>query len=122
VKFGRTYSIVLRGGIVVKLTELLAVVLFLAQLGLAQIPIPPGVRQADKIDAQSQQNIPPPSVQRTPVDPAKLKRDADELASLAASVPSAVNQTTMGMLPKDLDQKLRRIEKLAKQLRSQISR
>jgi hypothetical protein len=96
--------------------------LLLSQPSLAQRPIPPGVRQADKIDAQSQQNIPPPSVQRASVDPAKLKRDADELASLAASIPSAVNQTNMGVLPKDLDQKLKRIEKLAKQLRSEISR
>jgi hypothetical protein len=106
----------------VKLTRLFVFVLFLALPGLAQRPIPPGVREADKADVQSQQNIPPPSVQRASVDPAKLKRDADELASLAASIPSAVNQTTMGVLPKDLDQKLRRIEKLAKQLRSQISR
>jgi hypothetical protein len=106
----------------VKLLNLFVAVLFLAQPGLAQRPIPPGVREADKIDAQSQQNLPPPPVvRRTPADTAKLKRDADELASLAASIPSAVNQTTMGVLPKDLNQKLRRIEKLAKQLRSQIS-
>jgi phage terminase Nu1 subunit (DNA packaging protein) len=105
----------------VKLTRLFVVVLFLALPGLAQKPIPPGIRQADKI-TQSQQNTPPPLVQRASVDPAKLKRDADELANLAASIPSAVNQTNMGLLPKDLDQKLKRIEKLAKQLRSQIAR
>jgi len=107
----------------VKLAELIMILCFLVQPSPAQKPIPPGVREADKIDAHSQQNLPPPpAAQRTPADTAKLKRDADELASLAASIPSAVNQTTMGMLPKDLDQKLKRIEKLAKQLRSQISR
>jgi hypothetical protein len=105
----------------VKFTKLFVFVLLLALPGLAQRPVPPGVRQADKIDAQSQQNIPTPSGRPASIDPAKLKRDADELASLAASIPSAVSQTTMGILPKDLDQKLRRIEKLAKQLRSQIS-
>lgn len=104
-----------------KLTKLLVVVLLLAQAGLAQRPIPPGVREADKVDAQSQQNIPSSSGHQASVDPAKLKRDADELVSLAASIPSAVDQTTMGVLPKDLDQKLKRIEKLAKQLRTQIS-
>jgi ribosomal protein S15P/S13E len=100
--------------------------MFVITLGLAypcfsQMPIPPGVRQADKVEAQSQQNIPPASVQRTPLDFAKLKNDAQELATLAASVPSEVNQTTMGMMPKDLEQNLKRIEKLAKHLRSQIS-
>jgi hypothetical protein len=51
----------------------------------------------------------------------KLKHDAEELAALAESVPSDVDQTTKGLLPKDLREKLKRIEKLAKQLRSQLS-
>jgi len=51
----------------------------------------------------------------------KLKQDADQLATLAQLIPSDVDQTTKGILPKDLDQRLKRIEKLAKQLRSQIS-
>ncbi len=60
--------------------------------------------------------------QRPSVDAVKLRHDADELAALAQSVPPAVDQTTKGMLPKDLSDKLKRIEKLAKELRSQISR
>jgi hypothetical protein len=55
------------------------------------------------------------------LDLARLRQDAEELASLAQSVPPAVDQTTKGILPGDLDQKLKRIEKLAKQLRSRIS-
>lgn len=55
------------------------------------------------------------------VDQAKLRHDADELAALAQSVPPEVDQTAKGVLPKDLAEKLKRIEKLAKQLRSQIS-
>jgi hypothetical protein len=106
---------------VVKL-NLFIVALWLASPCFSQTPVPSGVRQADKVEAQSQQNIPPPaSVPRTPVDPGKLKQDAQELATLAASIPAEVNQTTMGMMPKDLEQKLKRIEKLAKHLRSQIS-
>ena len=84
-------------------------------------PIPPGVRQADQAEAQSQKNMPPPLNQRTTVDPAKLKQSADELAALARSVPSEIEQITKGVLPKDLSDRLKRIEKLAKQLRSQIS-
>ncbi|HEX8816530.1 MAG TPA: hypothetical protein VF753_13620 [Terriglobales bacterium] len=52
---------------------------------------------------------------------AKLKHDADELAYLAQSVPADVDQTTKGLLPQDLAKKLKRIQELSKQLRSQIS-
>jgi len=55
-------------------------------------------------------------------DLAKLRSDADELAMLAQSIPVDVDQTTRGILPKDLDQRLKKIQKLAKQLRSRISR
>jgi len=84
-------------------------------------PIPPGIRQADQVDAQSQKDMPPPLNQRATIDPAKLRHDADELAALAQSIPPEVNQTTKGVLPKDLSEKLRRIEKLAKQLRGQFT-
>ncbi len=54
-------------------------------------------------------------------DGLKLKRDADELAKLAQSIPGDIDQTTKGMLPQDLDQRLKRIAKLAKELHSGIS-
>lgn len=85
-------------------------------------PIPAGVRQADQAQDQFEKNSVPPMNQRASIDLAKLRHDADELAALAQSVPPAVDQTTKGMLPKDLSDKLKRIEKLAKELRSQISR
>jgi hypothetical protein len=62
-----------------------------------------------------------PIQQLQSADLAKLKQDANELASLAQSIPPDVDQTAKGILPKDLDKKLRRIEKLSKQLRSRIS-
>lgn len=106
---------------VMKLGKLFAVVMFLAQLSLSQTP-GRGVHQAEQADAQAQQNIPPPVVQRRPsLDPAKLKRDADELATLAASIPPAIDQTTHGVLPNDLLEKLKKIEKLSKRLRGEIN-
>jgi hypothetical protein len=96
-------------------------ILFWASTLFAQRPGSPSLRQADQAEAQSQKDMPPPLYQRATVDPAKLRRDADELASLAQSVPPEVDQTNKGVLPKDLSEKLKRIEKLAKQLRSQIS-
>jgi hypothetical protein len=55
------------------------------------------------------------------VDPAKMKRDADELAALAQTIPHDVAQTSKGILPGDLNAKLKKIEKLAKELRSQLT-
>jgi hypothetical protein len=64
----------------------------------------------------------PPRLQRLQsADLERLKQYAAELASLAQSIPPDVDQTTKGILPQDLDKKLKRIEKLSKQLRSQIS-
>lgn len=99
----------------------LAVLLCALSPALAQHPIPPGIRQADQTEAQTQNNIPPPASPRVTVDYAKLRHDADELAALAQSVPAAVDQTSKGALPKDLAEKLKRIEKLAKQLRNKLS-
>jgi hypothetical protein len=62
-----------------------------------------------------------PGQQVQTVELARLKQDAEELASLAQSIPPDVDQTARGILPKDLTTKLKRIEKLSKQLRSRIS-
>ncbi len=83
-------------------------------------PVPVGVRQMDQGQGTVDKNSIPSLNQRPAIDPQKLKHDADELAALAGSVPSEVDQTTKGLLPKDLSEKLKRIEKLAKHLRSQI--
>jgi hypothetical protein len=96
-------------------------ILFCTTSTFAQRPGAPSLDQAAQAEAKSQRDMPPPLNQRPTIDPVKLKRDADELASLAQSVPPEVDQTTKGVLPKDLSEKLKRIEKLAKQLRSQIS-
>jgi len=87
----------------------------------AQTSIGRGIDQAEHAEAQSERNVPPPPVQHRTLDLARLKHDADELAALAQSVPQDVNQTTKGVLPKDLSEKLKRIQKLAKQLQSQIN-
>jgi len=69
---------------------------------------------------QAEKRVLPP-IQLQSADLVRLKQDADELASLAQSIPPDVDQTTKGILPKDLGKKLKRIEKLSKQLRSRIS-
>jgi short-subunit dehydrogenase len=53
-------------------------------------------------------------------DLVQIKRDAAELAKLASEIPPAVEQANKGVLSKDLSDRLKRIEKLSKQLRREL--
>jgi hypothetical protein len=55
------------------------------------------------------------------VDPAQLQREANELSALAGSVPLDIKEVNNGVLPKDFLEKLKRIEKLSKHLRSELA-
>jgi hypothetical protein len=96
-------------------------VLFAASSAQAQTHIPPGIRQADQAEAQTEKNIPPPTTQPAHFDVAKLQHDADELARLAQTIPADVAIIQKGLLPKDTIEKLKLIEKLSKQLRKQLN-
>lgn len=98
------------------------IVLLLSASTWAQRASPPSLSQVEHGADQEERNIPPPVVARPHVDVQKLRADAEELSKLAQSIPLSVDQTTKGILPKDLSEKLKRIEKLAKQLRGEISR
>jgi hypothetical protein len=81
--------------------------------------IPPGIRRADKATAQADRDIPPPLIARR--QSPELQQEAEELAQLAQSIPAEVEQVNHGVLPKDLNNKLKRIEKLSKHLRSDLT-
>ena len=55
------------------------------------------------------------------IDLAQLQRDADDLARTAQTIPSDVASIRQGMLPKDVIQKLKEIEKLSKHLRGELN-
>jgi len=59
---------------------------------------------------------------RHAVDMVRLQHDAQELADLSASIPADVKLANRGLLSKDLIDKLKRVEKLSKQLRGQLTR
>src|ERR1700722_5799896 len=103
-----------------KTSTLLLVFLLSASFAWGQRVRPAGQHQADDAEAQFEKSIPPPVHQPQRVDLTKVRENAKELADLAQSIPTDVEQTAKGLLPKDLNIKLKRIEKLAKQLRSQI--
>jgi hypothetical protein len=62
-----------------------------------------------------------PVPKRHPIDPAQAQREAQELADLAQKIPAQVAQLSKNVLPKDLPEQLKRVEKLAKHLRKEIS-
>ena len=96
----------------------LTFVLLVTCPGLAQgRPIPPGVRQADATEEQTEKNIPPPPLPRAHVDLEHIRQEADELAKVAQTIPGDIASVQNGVLPGDVMQKLKRIEKLSKNLR-----
>jgi hypothetical protein len=73
---------------------------------------------------------PPPTIytpgptRRSPVpqiDATALQREAKELLDLSQSVQPDIESLKRGLLSKDLTDKLKRIEKLSKRLRSEIA-
>ncbi len=99
----------------------LLVLLVLAAVAFAQgKQIPPGIRQADKAAEQFEKSIPPPQVSAHR-NPRQLQQDADELARLAESIPSDIEQVGRGIVHKDLNERLKKIEKLSKRLRSELT-
>jgi hypothetical protein len=52
---------------------------------------------------------------------AALSEDADELARLAQTVPDDMKLLAEGKISKDLPEKLKRIEKLSKNLRKELA-
>ncbi len=64
---------------------------------------------------------PPVSFPRKAASPALLQDEAAELARLSAGIPERIDRVNHGQLPKELDGQLKRIEKLAKHLRSEVA-
>ena len=92
----------------------LFVVLGNAQTGSHHFPTPP-----EPLDPQSQKKEQP----QTPphrIDPTLLQNEADDLARIAQTIPSDVASVRKGMLPKDVIEKLKQIEKLSKRLRTEL--
>jgi len=59
---------------------------------------------------------------RRHVDPLELRREANQVLELSKSIQSDFEAVTRGVLPKDIIEKLKRIEKLSKRLRNEIER
>ncbi len=83
-------------------------------------PIPPGMKEGES-KINNQQTDPPAKPRRVAPDPAKMRAEAAELRELADAMPGAMDQLSKGVMAKDLADNLKKIEKLAKQLHSQVN-
>jgi hypothetical protein len=73
------------------------------------------------------QNQPQPAAKypATPArrpDLAQAQREADTLARMAQTIPADMTKIREGMLPKDVIEKLKQIEKMSKHLRGELTR
>lgn len=83
-------------------------------------PIPPGHTAANKA-TRNAENVEPPAPPVQTVTAAKVVQQADQLLSLAQQVRADAERATQGVLAKDLNSKLKRIEKLSKELRTDLT-
>jgi hypothetical protein len=79
---------------------------------------PPPPEAAAKSDAAAK---PDTRELRPHLDPLQLQREARELSDLARSLPVDIDHVNQGLLPKDIIEKLKRIEKLSKRLRGELA-
>jgi len=81
--------------------------------------MPPGLAKAN---AQINRPLEPPMfAPHRRINLAQVRDESQELQKLADTIPAQIDQVTSGQLPKDLLANLKRIEKISKHLRSQVS-
>ena len=78
-----------------------------------------GVRNPTAESGQPGTWVQPAAGKRT-VDVTKLKSEARELTAMSQLLPDQMEQIGNGKLPKDLTENLKKIEKLAKRIRSEV--
>jgi hypothetical protein len=105
----------------VKTWLLMLMLLFCLPVATAQgRPATAGQIELRKYEATHQIEPPPPPGPAS-FNEAQVQREADELSSLAQFIPLEVQSVNRGTLPKDLLERLRKIEKLSKHLRSELN-
>lgn len=82
---------------------------------------PPGFPKPPEPADRSATAPDPPAVRRTHIDALQLQREAKEILELSQSLQLDIDQVNHGLLPKDTIEKLKRIEKLSKHLRGEVS-
>jgi hypothetical protein len=85
-------------------------------------PSPPPTQQAAQgASTQRAKGAPVAPVDEQTARRDRIRRESEELAALTKSIPAEVSAANRGMLPKDILERLNRIEKLSKQLRKDLA-
>lgn len=72
-------------------------------------------------EVQAQKHASPEEM-RERLSNAQFQKDTKELAEVCASIPNDMDGLRQGLLSKDLVEKLKRVEKLSKRVREQLTR
>ena len=86
-----------------------------AQKRVTHYPQPPTPSMPGDTDT-----TPKPQSSRARMNILEMERESKELSQLAGSIPGDVDLLKKGLLPKDVIDKLKKIERLSKHLRSEI--
>lgn len=86
--------------------------------------VPPGAPTPDPayVPLVLVPNMPIQGSPRPHIDPLELRREAGQVLELSKSIQSDFDSVSRGLLPKDTIEKLKKIEKMSKHLRSEIER
>jgi hypothetical protein len=80
---------------------------------------PPGITTADTMANAPLEAPSTSSVRQVNID--QVNAETQELRRLADGLPPQIDQVSKGQLPKDLAENLKKIEKLAKHIRGEIT-
>ena len=99
--------------------------LLLLVIGMLITPATPQTRNhfptpPEPMDSKATEKGPTTTTSRR-VDLEQLQKEADDLARTAQTIPADVASVRKGMLPKDVIEKLKQIEKLSKRLRGELA-
>src|SRR6266849_2223830 len=97
---------------------------FCAVLGISLLAVPLRSQNVNPnypvLEIQAQKH--PSADMRSRLSNLQLQKDAKELAELCASVASENDSVKQGLLSKDVLEKLKRVERLSKRVREQLTR
>ena len=99
-------------------------VLFCLMIGILPIAVPLASQNVNPMHPEEihVQKHPSPDDIRARVASLQFQKDAKELAELCDSIPGEMNGVNQGLVSKDLLEKLKRVEKLSKRVREQLTR
>ena len=103
--------------LVLAMLLVLAVTAVTAQHPRRQLPVPPEPADPQANAQSSPQEVSP----KIHTNAAHLQHEFEELSDLIQNLQRDIDSVNRGLLPKDTVSKLKRIEKLARQLRREIA-